>query len=407
MDITLPKDPSSITPLFPEGDDKLKELAIDLIKKSSALSNALHPLTREAISKLIGPMNSYYSNLIEGHNTHPLDIERALKEDYSKEPRKRSLQLESRAHIKVQELMKERVAHDNNNLCSAGFIKWLHKSFYENMPAEFLSSTGINGTKIDVIPGEFRKGEVKVGEHVCPAFENLDKFMHLFSASYDPERISDPIKRIIAIAASHHRLAWIHPFQDGNGRVVRLYSEALFIREEIDANGLWCISRGLAFKNEEYYSALHNADHERWGDYDGRGHLSNKFLAEFCEFFLKAAIDQVEYMSSLLEIDSALDRISNYIDLMASRKKLKPEAEYILTEAFLKGKVGRGEALRLTGKKESTARTIMKDLIAEGLLLERPGELKKALYINFPVKVAPYLFPKLYPKEIEASLIAE
>jgi len=231
--------------------------------------------------------------------------------------------------------------------------------------------------------------------------------MTAFSEAYNLEKISDSVKRIIAVGASHHRLAWIHPFQDGNGRVVRLYSEALFIREKIDGDGLWCISLGLAIRNKDYYAALNNADNERQGDYDGRGNLSNKFLREFCTFFLKTALDQVNFMAELLEINSALERISKYIDLMSVTKGMRPEAKYILHEVFLKGRVGRGEALRLTEKKESTARTIMKELITEGLLVEKAGELKGALYINFPVKVAPYLFPKLYPKDVEATLAME
>jgi hypothetical protein len=43
-----------------------------------------------------------YSNLIEEHDTHPTDIERALKEDYSADAKKRDLQLEAKAHIAVQ-----------------------------------------------------------------------------------------------------------------------------------------------------------------------------------------------------------------------------------------------------------------------------------------------------------------
>ena len=48
-------------------------------------------------------MNCYYSNLIEGHDTHPVDIERALKNDYSRDEKKRDLQLEAKAHIIVQQ----------------------------------------------------------------------------------------------------------------------------------------------------------------------------------------------------------------------------------------------------------------------------------------------------------------
>ncbi len=407
MAIKLYKDPLAITPLFPEDGGNLRELSIELIKQSSSLSGSLHPVTREAIANLIEPMNSYYSNLIEGHNTHPLDIEKALNKDYSDEPKKKLLQLESYAHVNTQKNMKVLLTDGLTKICSAKFIKWLHVDFYKDMPPEFHMSEVINGAKVKIVPGEFRTGEVKVGEHIGPAAASIDKFMDVFSEAYNPEKISDSINRIIAIAASHHRLAWIHPFQDGNGRVVRLYSEALFIHEKLDASGLWSISRGLAIKNKEYYSALHNADHERQGDYDGKGNLSNKFLVNFCTFFLESAIDQINFMAKLLEIDSILERISSYIDLMSVRKGLRLESKHILNEAFLKGRITRGDAMRLTGKKLAVARSIMKDLINEGLLIEREGSEKWTLYINFPVKVAPYLFPRLYPKEIEASIIME
>ena len=52
-------------------------------------------------------MNCYYSNLIEGHDTHPVDIERALKNDYSADSAKRNLQLEAKAHIAVQQWIDE------------------------------------------------------------------------------------------------------------------------------------------------------------------------------------------------------------------------------------------------------------------------------------------------------------
>jgi len=60
-ELSLYKDPASMTPLLPEkGDNQLNGLALDLIKKSAALSNALNPTTREALVRLIEPMNSYW-----------------------------------------------------------------------------------------------------------------------------------------------------------------------------------------------------------------------------------------------------------------------------------------------------------------------------------------------------------
>src|SRR5450432_3176885 len=80
----------------------LTDLAFDLAQKSAGFRRSLPPSLLASLSDLVRSMNCYYSNLIEGHDTHPIDIERALKNDYSKNPEKRDLQLEAKAHIGVQ-----------------------------------------------------------------------------------------------------------------------------------------------------------------------------------------------------------------------------------------------------------------------------------------------------------------
>jgi Fic family protein len=89
----------------------------------------------------------------------------------------------------------------------------------------------------------------------------------------------------MAAIASHHRLMWIHPFLDGNGRVARLYTDACFCRLPLPGYGLWNVSRGLARRRDEYMAALTSADAPRRNDYDGRGSLSNDELARFCYCF--------------------------------------------------------------------------------------------------------------------------
>jgi hypothetical protein len=93
-------------PMLPAvGDRSLEDLAAALIAKSSALTASLNPNVANSLRELVRSMNCYYSNLIEGHKTHPLDIDRALANDLSEEPKKRSLQLEAKAHIEVQRLI--------------------------------------------------------------------------------------------------------------------------------------------------------------------------------------------------------------------------------------------------------------------------------------------------------------
>src|SRR5271169_4811778 len=81
----------------------LTDLALDLTQKSAGFRRSLPSSLLTPLANLVRAMNCYYSNLIEGHDTHPVDIERALRNDYSQDTRRRDLQLEAKAHIAVQQ----------------------------------------------------------------------------------------------------------------------------------------------------------------------------------------------------------------------------------------------------------------------------------------------------------------
>src|SRR6266436_5980115 len=81
---------------------RLTDLAVELAARAAGFRRSLPAGIVGALADLVRSMNCYYSNLIEGHDTHPIDIERALNNDYSADPRKRNLQLEAKAHIEVQ-----------------------------------------------------------------------------------------------------------------------------------------------------------------------------------------------------------------------------------------------------------------------------------------------------------------
>lgn len=395
----------AMTPFFPEkGMEELRGLAVVLIKKAWALTGVFNPDTRDAISHLVEPMNSYYSNLIEGHTTHPLDIEKALKKNYSREPQKKLLQLESRAHVLVNRSMKVKI-RTCSTAYESSFICWLHEQFYDYMPPEYKTVRTKTGKELKIIPGQLRDTEVEVGKHICPAAKALPHFMQFFEEQYSLKNSGDPVLKIIAIAASHHRLAWIHPFADGNGRVVRLLSEAALIVEKVDGEGLWSVSRGLARNNETYYAMLANADLPRMNDHDGRGNLSDRRLYEFCKFFMETCIDQADYMLSLLEPEKLLKRLSNFVSIMAARNELRQESANVLQEAVLKGKLARGAMPLITGKSENVARSIMNDLLKMELLISESDTLRSPVKINFPICYAPYIFPKLFPGDAEAKMM--
>jgi Fic family protein len=402
--------PDTMEPLFPEDPSgNLDALSIELIQKATRLSGTMNPITRAAIADFLRPMNSYYSNLIEGHDTHPIDINRALKNDYSKDKAKRNLQMEANAHINAHKNISEDFKEGNTYLIpsSSSYLKKIHKKFYDYLPDDFKIVKTKEGQLLNVIPGEFRTNEVEVGSHVAPHSGKLNLFIERFEKFYDPVDPSNKLKirRIISIAASHHRLAWIHPFLDGNGRVVRLYSDASFMYENLHSSGLWSISRGLARSNKDYKSKLANADLPRHGNHDGRGNLSNKYLIAFCEYFLKTAIDQIDFMYKVIDTESMLKRMEGFVDLMVLKGKMKPEAKDILCNLFLKGKISKSEAMRITKTSDKTIKIIIDSLEAMELLASKKESISMIYYVKYPITFSPMLFPGLYPSDKEIDMI--
>lgn len=409
--ILLYTDPASMEPLFPEDPTgELEALAVELIAKSAALSEAMHPITRKAVADLVRPMNSYYSNLIEGHDSHPIDIDRALRNDYATDKRKRDLQKEALAHIAVSKALRDGALQQayGADPSAVPFVMGVHRAFYEHLPDDFLHVVSKEGVSKTVIPGQYRAEEVEVGRHIAPAHEQVPRFMARFAEYYDrtvPTNRSR-VRRAIAMAAAHHRLAWIHPFLDGNGRVVRLCSDAWALADGLDAGGLWSISRGLARNRDAYRSMLSGADSPRRGDLDGRGNLSNAQLVEFCRWFLATAIDQVDFMRASFQLDGMLRRIDVFVDRMASEGRMRNEARHLLKEVFLRGRVSRLDSERITDTTDKTLKKITDPLTADGLL-KRVETSGGVLYeIAIPIPFSPWFLPGLFPTGRESEIMA-
>jgi Fic family protein len=180
---------SSMEPLLPEEQQKdLEDLATDLVAKSNALSGGLHPVIRAGVGNLVRSMNCYYSNLIEGHNTLPVDIERALAGDFAQDKNKRDLQLEARAHIDVQRMIDRGEAPAAP--VSQDFILWVHKEFCGRMPADLLIVENPDShEKAPVVPGELRNRHVKVGAHIPPDPSDLSAFLLRFAEAYSGQHL--------------------------------------------------------------------------------------------------------------------------------------------------------------------------------------------------------------------------
>ena len=389
-------DVRSMEPMLPEEAERsLGDITFELVREASMLAGRVHPLVQDAIGALVRSTNCYYSNLIEGHDTHPRDIDRALVQDFSAEPRKRALQLEAVAHIAVQQGID--LGDDPRDWpTSRAYVEWLHRAFCERLPDELLWVENPDlAERLRVEPGELRRREVMVGRHLPPDADDLPRFLRRFEQAYDPARLSQ-VRQVEAVGAAHHRLLWIHPFLDGNGRVTRLMSHALFKRLGIGTS-LWSVSRGLARDAQRYKALLAAADAPRRGDRDGRGALTQAGLVEFCDFFLRTCLDQVRYMMSILEPQELLRRIEAYADDEARAGRLPKGAYPILREALLTGELSRGDAGRLTGYQERRGREVVSALLGKGLLVATNGSHKSTVRLGFPIDVVERWFPRLYP----------
>src|ERR1700677_5019813 len=105
----------------------LTDLALDLAQKSSGFRRSLPESLLASLADLVRAMNCYYSNLIEGHDTHPIDIERALKGDYSNDAKQRYLQPEGKAHNRRQKWIQLR--RPKGHAVAADSIREIHRRF--------------------------------------------------------------------------------------------------------------------------------------------------------------------------------------------------------------------------------------------------------------------------------------
>jgi len=331
--------------------------------RSAGFRRSLPDGVRAALADLVRAMNCYYSNLIEGHDTHPVDIERALKNDYSNDPRKRDLQLEAKAHITVQRWI------DAGGLArrpvSLAGIREVHYRFCELLPDDLLwIENPDTGERLKVVPGQLRDRDVRVGHHVPISPGAVPRFLAHCEGAYGRLGRTDAI---LSTAAAHHRLLWIHPFLDGNGRVARLVSHATLI-ETLDTGGIWSVARGLARNVAAYKSHLANCDRPRRNDLDGRGNLSEEALADFTRFFLGLCIDQVSFMEGLVQPDRLRTRILMWSEEEIRLGQLPPKSGGILEAVLYRGELPRGGAANIVGTGDRQARRIVSALVDKGVL---------------------------------------
>lgn len=163
----------------------------------------------------------------------------------------------------------------------------------------------------DYTPGEYRKQNVQITNslHLPPDFLKINEYMEeLFEFVNKNDR---PKYDLIKVAIAHHRFVWIHPFTNGNGRTVRLFTYALLVKLRfnvakgheriLNPTAIFCSNR------DKYYNKLACAD---VGTEEG--------ILEWCSYVLEGLKEEIE----------KIDRLADYTYL--KKEILQPTLQYAL-----------------------------------------------------------------------------
>ena len=390
--------PSQMEPLLPT-EARLApvlERSHDLIRQADRLAGWSRSGALPGLRQLLRAMNSYYSNKIEGQHTLPLEIEQALRNDYAQDADKARRQRLALAHMATEAQLEALWPQwGAEQVWSAQTVCDIHQDLFARLP----ESDRLQGSGTDVqvlVPGQWRQREVSVGRHAAPKAQALPGFMSRWAQVYGHVRRGE--MQIVAMAAAHQRLAWIHPFLDGNGRVARLHSHLVLGQMGL-TNGLWSPLRGFARSHDAYYAYLAAADEPRAGDLDGRGNLTEAGLLAWIDYVIGVCLDQVTFMTSLLSLDGMKDRIAACLSYEEKvvRQGVRTESLRALHYLFsTQSELDRADFKAMLGLGDRLATAQVSALLSRGLLLtDSPyGRLR----FGVPQHALRFYFPSLWPE---------
>ena len=387
--------PAQMEPLLPS-DLKLGALleqANDLIRASDQLAGKCQAGALDGLRGLLRAMNSYYTNRIEGQHTLPVEIEQALRNEYAPDADKARRQRLALSHMASEQALEQRwPTWGPKDIWSTTMVQNIHQDLFARLaPSDRLLP---NGQVLE--PGALRTQEVSVGRHAAPLVGAVPQFLDRWGSYYAQVRRGE--MQVLAIAASHHRLAWIHPFADGNGRVARLHTHLALGHMGL-TNGLWSPLRAFARSTDRYYILLDAADQPRAGDLDGRGNLSEKALCDWLAYVLTQCLDQVRFMSGLLDRGAMRDRIAACLSYEENvvRAGVRSEALAALHYLFAtQGALDRADFKAMLGLGDRLATAQVSALLKRGLLDTDSAYGK--LRFGVPQHALRFYFPGLWPE---------
>lgn len=266
----------------------ITDLVIELENlRYKVLQGSTHPLVFNQMKNIFHMLESIGSTRIEGNNTTIMDYVETTKITNTGESEK-SEKIREILNIEKATSYIEQVIDDTP--ISIHFIKELHALTVDSL------SAGKEGCRRK---GDFRGDNVRISgsSHVPPDFIDVDSLMReLVDFLNEP---TPPKYDLLKICVAHHRFVWIHPFENGNGRVVRLFTYALLLKNVfkskqriINPTAVFCSDRNY------YYKYLSLADT-----------YTNEGIIQWCEYVLRGLKSEIEKIDKLMDYSYLKEKI--------------------------------------------------------------------------------------------------
>ena len=262
----------------PSFDSSLTDLIIELdYLRKKTLGGSTHPKVFFQLKHIFHTLESIGSARIEGNNTTIAEyIETKLDDTHNISSDIREIQNIEKA----MEFIEENIVDYPIN---KAFLRELHKMIVKDLPPP------PNGEG-DRTPGEYRNINLKINKskHLPPDSLLVNDYMDELLGFINKE--DSPKYDLLKAAIAHHRFVWIHPFGNGNGRTVRLFTYAMLVKTGFNVNVGRIINPTAVFcsNRNDYYENLSKADS---GTSEG--------ILQWCEYVLKGLKEEIEKIDKL------------------------------------------------------------------------------------------------------------
>jgi Fic family protein len=214
----------------------------------------------------------------------------------------------------------------------------------------------------DRTPGQYRTGQVRIegAEHLPPEPGQVAGYMTELVGfiNQDDARKYDLIK----VALAHHRFAWVHPFSNGNGRVVRLLTHAMLVKFGFQVNAAGrLLNPGAIFcaNRNRYCAMLGGADTGR-----------QTALEAWCIYVLGGIRDELQKVNRLADYAHLQERVLlPAVAYALERRLITPQEDAILRATIRAGVVKSADMeASLPGLNDNQRTYLIRKLVGSGML---------------------------------------